>query len=190
MPNNHFVDYYELLQISQNAHIETIDRVFRHLAQRYHPDNQDTGDSKKFQQVVEAYNTLKDTEKRAKYDLQHQTVNEYQWGLVKEVTGNDGFETDVKTQERLLSLLYVRCRNDVKNPGLGNLDLERFLGCPSGHMEFHLWYLKSKGWIYRTETGLYAITADGVDQANLDRQRLKPELRITDQTNHYKETDT
>ena len=39
-----FADYYEILEISPNANSETIERIFRHLAQRYHPDNQDTGD--------------------------------------------------------------------------------------------------------------------------------------------------
>ncbi|MGR9037200.1 MAG: DnaJ domain-containing protein, partial [Gammaproteobacteria bacterium] len=34
-----FVDYYEVLEISPNANSETIDRIFRYLAQRYHPDN-------------------------------------------------------------------------------------------------------------------------------------------------------
>ena len=37
-------DYYELLQISPNAEPETIHRVYRLLAQRFHPDNGQTGD--------------------------------------------------------------------------------------------------------------------------------------------------
>jgi len=40
------VDYYEVLQISPNAHVETIHRVYRLLAQHFHPDNKDTGDWK------------------------------------------------------------------------------------------------------------------------------------------------
>ena len=41
-------DYYELLQISPNAEPETIHRVYRLLAQRYHPDNRETGNAQKF----------------------------------------------------------------------------------------------------------------------------------------------
>ena len=41
-------DYYEVLQISSNAEPETIQRIFRMLAQRYHPDNKDTGDDRRF----------------------------------------------------------------------------------------------------------------------------------------------
>jgi curved DNA-binding protein CbpA len=37
-----FTNYYEILEISPNATSETIDRMFRYLARRYHPDNQDT----------------------------------------------------------------------------------------------------------------------------------------------------
>ena len=37
------LDYYELLQVSATAEPETIHRVYRLLAQRYHPDNQQSG---------------------------------------------------------------------------------------------------------------------------------------------------
>jgi curved DNA-binding protein CbpA len=33
-----FIDYYEILEISPNANSGTIDRIFRHLAQRCHPE--------------------------------------------------------------------------------------------------------------------------------------------------------
>jgi DnaJ-class molecular chaperone len=62
-----FTDYYEILEISSNANSETIDRIFRFFAQRYHPDNQDTGDRARFDEVMQAYNTLKDPVKRAQY---------------------------------------------------------------------------------------------------------------------------
>jgi hypothetical protein len=46
---------------------------------------------------------------------------------------------------------------------MGIIDLERLLGCPRKHMEFHVWYLKEKGWIVRADDGRFAITASGVD---------------------------
>jgi hypothetical protein len=45
------------------------------------------------------------------------------------------------------------------------MELERPLGCLEKHMELHIWYLKKKGWIERTDTGGFAITAEGVDSA-------------------------
>jgi curved DNA-binding protein CbpA len=45
MPDTPLPDYYEILQVSPLADSETIERVFRHLAKRYHPDNQESGDA-------------------------------------------------------------------------------------------------------------------------------------------------
>ena len=55
-----FVDYYEVLQISPNAQPETIQRVYRLLAQLYHPDNKESGDETLFEQVLQAYRVLSD----------------------------------------------------------------------------------------------------------------------------------
>src|SRR5262245_34311954 len=66
-----FTDYYEILEISPNATSETIERMFRHLALRYHPDNPSSGDRTRFDEVVEAHNTLKDPIKRVQYDIEH-----------------------------------------------------------------------------------------------------------------------
>ena len=75
-------DYYELLQISVNADSETIHRVYRIQAQRFHPDNQETGDVKKFRAIVDAYAVLSDPEKRAQYDVFHQRQRQDRWKLV------------------------------------------------------------------------------------------------------------
>jgi curved DNA-binding protein CbpA len=58
-------DHYETLQISPNADPDTIHRVYRLLAQRYHPDNQETGDEKRFREINEAYAVLSDASNRA-----------------------------------------------------------------------------------------------------------------------------
>ena len=48
------VDYYEVLQISPNADADTVQRVFRMLAQRFHPDNTETGNADRFRSLHEA----------------------------------------------------------------------------------------------------------------------------------------
>ena len=58
MENEKGVDYYDVLQVSTSAEPETINRVFRLLAQRFHPDNQQTGDEKRFRIILEAYSVL------------------------------------------------------------------------------------------------------------------------------------
>jgi len=59
---------------------------------------------------------------------------------------------------------------------------KRLLGCPDEHLKFHLWYLKEKGWIERTETGTPAISVEGVDRANSERHRETPTKLLTDES--------
>jgi curved DNA-binding protein CbpA len=163
-----FTDYYEILEISPSANSETIERIFRYLAQRYHPDNQDTGDLIRFGEVVEAHNTLRDPVKRAQYDIQHKRLSGSRWKLVEEA---NGIGRDAVIQDKLLSILYVKRRQNINEPGIGNHELELLSGCPREHLEFHLWYLKEKGWLGRLENGMLAITVEGVDRANSDHRR-------------------
>jgi curved DNA-binding protein CbpA len=176
-----FIDFYEILEISPNANSETIDRIFRYFAQRYHPDNPDSGDRDRFDIIMEAYNTLKDPEKRAQYDIQHKNHSDYRWKLTNDASDSKGIERDVDVQNRLLSILYVKRRQNVSDPGIGNFELEALLGCPAEHLEFHIWYLKEKGWIRRTESGTLAITVEGVDRANSEHQRDPHHKLLTDQ---------
>ena len=173
-----FVDYYETLQVSMNADEDTIGRVFRYLAKRYHPDNPQTGDSDKFNLLVKAHTTLSNAEKRAAYDVHYQQSREQQWQLVSDAASSDGFEDDYTIREKLLSLLYVQRRRDMENPGLGNFELEQLLNCPRETMAFHIWYLKEKGWMMRNEMGLLTITAAGVDRVESTRVRLNPDRLI------------
>src|SRR6478752_2842250 len=61
-------DYYEFLQISPSAEPDTIHRVYRFLAARYHPDNHETGDKERFYKLTKAYEILSDPDRRAAYD--------------------------------------------------------------------------------------------------------------------------
>src|SRR5215470_4728799 len=61
-------DYYEFLQINENAEPDTIHRVYRFLAARFHPDNPETGDHEKFFLLTQAYSVLSRPARRAEYD--------------------------------------------------------------------------------------------------------------------------
>jgi hypothetical protein len=172
-----FEDYYETLQLSPRADSDAIDRMYRLLVKRYHPDNQDTGDPHKFAEVVEAYRTLSDPELRRVYDLHH---GEHRAApSMFEQVEVDSFDSDLRTFETILSLLYTSRRRDAGGGGLGVVQMERMLDRPAQHLEFHLWYLRAKGWIERLENGLLAITANGVDRVmHLDNVGIRRDRMI------------
>lgn len=63
-------DYYEVLEVSKNASLEEIKKAYRKQALKYHPDK-NPGDKKaeeKFKEAAEAYEVLRDEQKRARYD--------------------------------------------------------------------------------------------------------------------------
>lgn len=173
-----FVDYYELLQVSPNADDDTIQRVFRHLAKKHHPDAAGGGDPQLFNRLLDAYRTLTDVQQRAAYDVAYQRHWDQTWRVAAEAAQAKRVEDDGGIRERVLSLLYVQRRRHMRHPGLGELDIGRLVDLPPEHVAFHLWYLREKGWIQRLDTGYLAITAEGVDQIEASRIRLDPERLI------------
>lgn len=64
-----YVDYYNVLGVKRDASPDDIQRAYRTAARKYHPDiNKEPEAQKKFQEVQEAYEVLKDAERRKRYD--------------------------------------------------------------------------------------------------------------------------
>lgn len=175
MTATQLADLYEILQLSPRADQDTIERVFRHLAKRYHPDNQDSGDSDTFTQIVEAYRVLSDPEQRARYDVAYERVKAAQWRIFDQETTRSEVVSDARIRNAILALTYAARRNDCANPGIGPLELERTLGCPESLMIFHIWYLREQGLIMRDHSGRFAITALGVSHVLEGGGPKKPE---------------
>ena len=171
MEASRFIDYYETLEISPNANAETIDRIFRYFAQRYHPDNQDTvilpDLVKSWMPIIRS--KIRSNVRSTIFSIK--IVRTLGRKLAAEASDSNGIERDVDIQDKLLSLLYVKRRRNTRDPGIGNQELERLSGSPSEHLEFHLWYLKAKGWIGKLENGTLAITVEGIDRANSEHHR-------------------
>lgn len=71
---------YEILEVSEKASKEVIEKAYKVLAKKYHPDLQKEGDKEnaeiKMKQINEAYEILSDDERRSKYDMELQAKRE------------------------------------------------------------------------------------------------------------------
>jgi curved DNA-binding protein CbpA len=179
MASNGYVDYYEVLQVSESAEPETINRVYRIFAQRYHPDNQETGNDARFREITEAYQVLSNVEKRAQFDATHQRQRKDRWRLVSAgAESENNFELEQMVRLTVLEALYTKRRVDPQNPGIFLLELEKMIGRPREHLEFTIWFLAQKKLINTDDARMY-LTADGAEyleesyRSNLHRKRLQ-----------------
>jgi curved DNA-binding protein CbpA len=187
-----FIDYYEVLQISPNAHPETIHRVYRLLAQHYHPDNKDTGDVDAFTQVLEAFRVLENPERRAAYDVEHKLISGLKWKIFDQTSAVQGIEGERKKRMGILSLLCTKRINEPEKPSLTLFELEDLLGCPREHLELSLWYLRESGRILRGDSGKYTLTAKGFETLEEDsgpstntKVRLLEAAGVDDRSGRY-----
>jgi curved DNA-binding protein len=164
MSSEHWVDHYATLQLHPSADSETVERVYRLLAKRYHPDNHVSGDAQRFNEIREAFEVLSDPDARAHYDARYEQARSEQWQIFDQATAGDGRQDDQRLFHSILSLLYIARRRAPDKAGMAPSHLERLLGVPSEHLEFPLWYLKKRNYVEVTETGLMAITVEGVDK--------------------------
>jgi len=181
MNQDRYVDYYEDLQVSPNADLETIERVYRLLAKRYHPDNSATGNTDKFSIITTAYKVLSDAGKRAAFDAKYEDARNQKLKTLSKEFSSEGFENDQQIRDAILSILYIDRRQNPSDSGVGSWRLEKLLEWPEKILEFHIWYLKEKGWIQRVDTGGYAITVSGVEVVEENGSILGKYRLLTDQ---------
>ena len=172
-------DFYEVLQVSANAEPDTINRVYRLLAQRFHPDNRETGDENRFRAIQEAHTVLSDADKRTRYDILYHKQRQDRWRLVSTgARAENDFEMEQVFRLTLLEVLYTRRRLEPSSPAVFSGDLETMIGRPREHLEFTIWYLYSKKLVIRDDNSRLLITADGVEyleqnySVNVQRRRL------------------
>lgn len=163
-------DYYEFLQISPLAEAETIHRVYRYLAARFHPDNRETGDSGKFFLLTQAYNVLSDPERRAAYDASRRAAQPVP--LSTWIDFMDNIEGELNRRLAVLTVLYIHRRTNPNTPEVTFRDIERRLGFPRDYLVFTIWYLRTKGYIGRADNSDFTITAEGVDFVETQRMNI------------------
>jgi len=167
------LDYYEFLQISPHADYETIHRVYRYLASRFHPDNPDTGDSEKFFLLKSAYDVLSDPDRRSEYDREYEREEPVrQVPLSQTVDFMDQVQGELNRRLAVLAVLYYKRRSNPYNPQVSLAEIEHRMGFPRDYLDFTTWYLTKKGFITKADNSDFALTAEGVDYIESQRARI------------------
>jgi len=165
-------DYYEFLQISPKAEFATIQRVYRFLASRYHPDNPATGDSEKFLLLKHAFEVLSDPVQRAAYDATRETGDLQPSPTLESIDYMDGIEGEVNRRLAVLSVLYGKRRMSPEYPRVSLADLEKRMGFPREYLDFATWYLRSKKYVTKEDNSDFALTALGVDFVEANASKI------------------
>jgi len=126
------LDYYEFLQISPKAESGTIQRIYRFMAGRFHPDNPETGDPEKFLLLNQVYEVLSDPDRRAQYDAEREAHDpDIRPNPIFELSEFvNGVEGEVNRRLGVLSLLYNQRRTNSENPAISLYDIEKRMGWP------------------------------------------------------------
>ena len=111
-------NYYEILEVNEHASQEIIQKVYKILAKKYHPDTQNTDkkiSAEKFKELAEAYEVLSNEESRMKYDEQLQsfkdlqesaTIQELQNYCIRLENELSAFKTNVSRFEQIRNKAY------------------------------------------------------------------------------------
>ena len=166
------VNHYEFLQISSTAEPDTIHRVFRFLAARFHPDNPETGDADKFHELKMAYDVLSDPKSRAEYDAMCAGNPVEADPLSTSLDFMDDMDGELNRRLAVLALLYIKRRSNPDSPEVSLHEVEQRMGFPRDYLEFTLWYLQRKGYIARADNAAFTLLADGVDFVETQRATL------------------
>lgn len=151
------------MQISPNAEAETVQRVYRLLAARYHPDNPQTGDLERFVALRQAYDVLSNREARSAYDLHYQLRNVQPISIFEMKEFAAGIDGEANRRMGILCLLYNRRRSNPDFPGISILEFEKLMSFPREHLMFTLWYLKDSELIRQDDSSNFVISSRGVD---------------------------
>jgi len=184
-----FVDYYIILQVDPTCSPKELEAAYRHLAKTYHPDHIDTADVIKFNQVIEAYRTLRNPDQRAEYDLVYAANKKDNW--FKFTAGNSldvdekSVIDDAEAHARILVFLYKKRRENARSAGIAGFYVQQMLDCSEEIIDFHLWYLKEKGFIEITEQGALAITIQGIDHVISTSRNTQAEKLLITQSRDY-----
>ncbi len=166
------IDYYEFLQISPHADLDTIHRVYRYLAGRLHPDNPESGDAEMFRLLKSAYDTLSSPSRRAEYDATCRKEATETKPLSNAIDFMDSVEGEMNRRVAVLAVLYFKRRANPRFPEVSLAEIEQRMGFPRDYLDFTTWYLVKKGYVSKADNSDFTLTAEGVDYIETQRTNL------------------
>ncbi len=174
-----FIDYYGIMQVDPNCTARSLETAYHALAKKYHPDHAEQPDVAKLTEVINAYKALKDPQDRAEYDLLYARTTGFVFSARDDLFEERSALSDADAHVRILMFLYKRRREQAQDAGVGQYFIHEMLGCSEEIFDFHLWYLKEKGFIMVTDQGTLAITIVGVDHViSMSRTTLREKLLL------------
>ncbi len=169
-----FQDHYDVLGVDAKSDLETVQRAYSKLSQKYHPNNPDTGNKEEFDAVNYAYEVLSDPALRREFD-KLKGIAEGEGG--PKFSGQEFFdalgrETGLRTA--MLCVLYDRRRTKPFTPSLSLRHIENILDATAEEMTFAIWYLKQRGFTVNDDKSNLQITVEGIDF--LETNKPSPEV--------------
>lgn len=158
-----FQDHYAILGLDPKSDSETIQRVYGKLAQKYHPNNPETGDKEKFESVNAAYEVLCDPLLRREFDKLKGINQEEGTPKFSGLAFFDMLGRESVLRSALLCVLYDRRLTKPFTPSLSLRHLENILDATSEEVSSALWYLKQRGFASSDDKSSLQITVDGMD---------------------------
>jgi len=73
-------------------------------------------------------------------------------------------ETAQRRRREVLAMFYKRRREEPKNPGIASGGIEQKVDYSYEVLEFHLWFMQQREWLFRLESGMFTITYAGVEE--------------------------
>jgi curved DNA-binding protein CbpA len=167
-PAGKFQDHYIVLGVETNADSDAVLAAYDRLAEKY------AGDEAKLASLTQAYEVLSDPDLRSSFDkvkgVDHEAGN-------PKFTGAEFFESLERSaglRSAVLCLLYDRMRMKSFKPSLSMRHLEAMLQVKGEGLNFALFYLKKRGFVFNDDKSALAITVDGMDF--LEQNRPSPEI--------------
>lgn len=177
--NRPFIDFYKVLEVNPNCSSRSLEAAYHSLAKRHHPDHAEDADVGKLTEVINAYKLLKDEIRRAEYDVLYARMTGFVFSAEPDLGEERVAVGDAESHIKILHLLYQKRRENAQDAGVGHYTLQELLNCSDELFQFHVWYLREKGYILTTDKGTLAITIAGVDHViATSRTVVKEKLMI------------